>query len=301
MRKFLIFVLFLCGCKEMVLEDWDYITPCWTPENNIIFIERYSYQKYRSYVLLGGSWVLVEQRVKVYLWKVDVYENYRRIAKIWDSEYGFPITNTSCAGDWIVFSLYGDLRYGVKHKIYRMKRDGTGLKIIGYGVYPDLSPDGKKVVYQKKYWDKEKEEEVGQGIWIMNIDGTNDHQIVNDEKACNPQWDNDGNKISYGISYYDPYPYLVTYTIIIDTNGHVLDTLRKNLDLEDWGPANSNLALCYDWKLRKSIVLNLNTLVEDTLNFYASKWSPSGNYFIGYRTIYKRDGTKVFTINPNKS
>jgi hypothetical protein len=40
-------------------------------------------------------------------------------------------------------------------------------------------------------------------------------------------------------------------------------------------------------------VLNLNTLVEDTLNFTADKWSPSGNYFMGY------DGKGWFCINKN--
>jgi Tol biopolymer transport system component len=300
MKKFLIFVLFLCGCKEMVLEDVDYITPCWTPENNIIFIEYYSYQKYRSYVLLGGGWVLVEQRVKVYLWKVDVYENYRRIAKIWDSEYGFPITNTSSAGDWIVFSVYGDLRYGVKHKIYRIKRDGTGAKIIGYGLYPDLSPDGKKVVYQKKYWDKEKEEEVGQGIWIMNIDGTNDHQIVNDEKAMCPAWSSDGGRIAYVT--HDPDAGRLK---VIDTLGNILKSFQVKIDCPDWGPADSN-ALSGSNGYNGIIVYYDTGIVDTLINIRLGwggglRWSPSGNLFLGRGTIYKRDGTKVFTINPNKS
>jgi Tol biopolymer transport system component len=55
-------------------------------------------------------------------------------------------------------------------------------------MYPDLSPDGSKIAYAKR----------NEGIWIMNRDGSGDHQIVGDTTASYPAWSPDDTLIAYG-------------------------------------------------------------------------------------------------------
>lgn len=63
-------------------------------------------------------------------------------------------------------------------EIWVVNADGTGLtKVVEYGITPSLSPDGKKIVYVRlsyKYINLP-----GNGkLWIVNIDGTNNHQLT---------------------------------------------------------------------------------------------------------------------------
>lgn len=69
--------------------------------------------------------------------------------------------------------------------IYLINPDGSGLKQIGVGSYPDWSPDGSKIA-------------VGNGgIWIMNTDGTNVTPVPNTTGADHPRWSPDGKKFVF--------------------------------------------------------------------------------------------------------
>jgi Tol biopolymer transport system component len=164
-----------------------------------------------------------------------------------------------------------------------MKRDGTGLKNLGEGSYPDLSPDGKKIVYQKP----------NQGLWIAGSDGGFDSELDGDVTASSPVWNNDGRKIGY--SKHDK-------VYIADTLGVIVDTTRPYLSIADWSPEDSNKVLCWDWKANKSVIVDLYQFNEDTLAFPAIKWSPEGNYFIGYDEegyfIIKRNGADKWYLKP---
>ncbi len=275
MKKIFIFYLvvlfFSCGYKEY--ESVRYEAPNWTSDNKIVFIEVYWWQKYRRSIF--GIEDLVDNREIGYLWEVNSDgTGYKRIAKLWDSEWNRAPTNTSSAGDWVVFAI---AVHG--YKIYRVKRDGSDLKEIGSGWYPDLSPTGDKLVYVKP----------GKGLWIMNIDGTNEHQIVGDTDATHPAWSSDGGRIAFRSG---------NKTFIYDTMGNIIDSLRYRLMVLDWGPPDSNAILCADWKIDKNIILYLDSFIEDTLFFEAWWWSFSGELFIGGTAVYKRNGTKLFRIKP---
>jgi hypothetical protein len=237
MKKFVLFLILLSGCNPFI-KTWEEISigygyPSWTQDNKIVFLEEIGKYRYKKDIIewwLERGGITVEPLwEEVWLWEVDTLQNYQRIGRVWRMEKPKRarwITNTSSSGEWVVIGVWNSSREDEFPEIWKIKRDGTGAKIIGSGVYPDLSPDGKKVVYQKKYWDKEKEEEVGQGIWIMNIDGKNDHQIVNDEEAMCPAWRSDGGRILYQAN---------GKTYIVDTLGNLIDSLRKGLWGIDWG------------------------------------------------------------------
>ncbi len=295
MRKLFLFVIFLYGCNPFV-KVWEetsikYGYPNWTSDNKIVFLEWIARNEYRKDRWMGGTTVntLWEE---VWLWEVDTLQNYRRIGLVWRTENGekkrFP-TNTSSAGDWVVIGVW-DYKNG---EIWRIKRDGTGAEVIGKGVFPDLSPDGSKLVYQKKYWDSQSEEEVGQGLWIMNIDGTNDHQIIPDPNATHPAWSSEGGRIAFYVNYKG--------LLLGDTNGTIMDSFGFR-HFPDWGPPDSNAIVATLYSIDRGVIIYVETHKEDTLNIKAYewpiKWSLKGNYFISYRTIYSRDGTKIFTIEP---
>lgn len=65
--------------------------------------------------------------------------------------------------------------------------------LLGKGVTPSISPDGKKIAYAKV------ESHNIRNIWVMDIDGTNAQQLTisKDEFAGFPKWSPSGNKIVF--------------------------------------------------------------------------------------------------------
>jgi len=170
----------------------------------------------------------------------------------------------------------------MKKGVYVVKRDGSGLQKVGEGTYPDFSPNADKIVYQKE----------NEGIWIMNRDGSDDHQIV--EKGTQPAWSPEGSKLIYRIQE----------LIIADTNGNVIDSIGNTRWGADWGPINSDSIIVCDYSIDKGIIIDLGSRREDTLSFYSGagfKWSPDGNYFIAYDGswfVINIDGTNKHYIEP---
>ena len=58
---------------------------------------------------------------------------------------------------------------------------------------PQISPDGKQVVYTRGFIDKVKDEWTG-ALWIMNADGTKHRFLV---EGSNPVWSPDGTRLAY--------------------------------------------------------------------------------------------------------
>lgn len=78
-------------------------------------------------------------------------------------------------GKKIVFALRKD--EFKDYEIYVINTDGSGLKKLATGRYPDWSPDGSKIVFTKySYWGKYEE---GNGqLWVMDKDGANQRQLT---------------------------------------------------------------------------------------------------------------------------
>ena len=161
---------------------------------------------------------------KGYVWGLDPYDIYvanpdgtglKRL-----TNYGVYTAEGTLSpdGQTIVFTSLkdGDL------DIYTMKVDGTGIKKLttqpGYDGGPFFSPDGTKIVYRAwhptdtaltNYQSLLKQRLVRPNrmeIWVMNADGTNQHQITNLGGAnFAPFFTPDSKKIIFSSNYKNPH------------------------------------------------------------------------------------------------
>ena len=162
---------------------------------------------------------------KGYVWRLDPFDIYVAHA---DGSHARRLTNfgvysaegvLSPDGKQIVFTSLkdGDL------DIYVMNVDGTNVRQLthqlGYDGGPWWSPDGKQIVYRANhpqtpeaiatYKDLLAQRLVRPNkmdIWIMNADGSNQHQITNLGAASfGPSWTPDGRKIIFSSNHHtDP-------------------------------------------------------------------------------------------------
>ena len=160
---------------------------------------------------------------KGYVWGLDPYDIYvanpdgsglRRL-----TNYGVYTAEGTLSpdGQTIVFTSLkdGDL------DIYTMRIDGTNLKRLtfqpGYDGGPFFSPDGKQIVYRAwhptdtaltSYRELLRQRLVRPNrmeIWVMNADGSNQHQITNLGGAnFAPFFTPDGRRIIFSSNYQNP-------------------------------------------------------------------------------------------------
>jgi len=74
-------------------------------------------------------------------------------------------------------------------RIFIINADGTGLRLLTHGLDPALSPDGTKVAFTR--WEDPA------GIYLINVDGTQEHLLTKVEQAKCPEWSRDGTKIAF--------------------------------------------------------------------------------------------------------
>ncbi len=97
---------------------------------------------------------------------------------------------------WPSFTADGKFIYfneGNTSSIYRVRPSGEGLQQMAQGRDGNISPDGKRIVYTEKGTK-------GYGVWVMDADGTNRKQIVEQESEIGgiaPVWSHDGKKIAF--------------------------------------------------------------------------------------------------------
>ncbi len=74
--------------------------------------------------------------------------------------------------------------------IYRINADGSGLQLlVSGGLDPALSPDGQQVAFTR--WGPTS------GVYLINIDGTNEHQVHAAFEPKSPTWSADGTQLIF--------------------------------------------------------------------------------------------------------
>ena len=126
---------------------------------------------------------------------------------------------------------------------------------------PQLSPDGKQVVFTRRWVDK-MNDKWESSLWIMNADGTRARFLVN---GASPKWAPDGTRIAYtftppapaGTTASAPAPTTQIFVRWMDAEGAVtqLTHLTENPANIEWSPDGKWLAFSMqvpaknDWKI----------------------------------------------------
>jgi hypothetical protein len=116
--------------------------------------------------------------------------------------------------------------------VFVMNADGGDLTDLAVGQQPSWSPDGTRIAYQN-----------GGTIWVMNADGTDQHQIEFPMLAGDgfPSWSPDGTRIAF---LRDTYPGQRLETIAPDGTGltGVYDYFSQNVR-PDWTPDGTRILI----------------------------------------------------------
>jgi len=300
-------MLVLVGCS-LFYNEYDlvrYKAPNWTDNGKIVFIKDYRHVRDKKTItgLIGdvaGSW---EAYI---LCEIDKdgnnYTEICTLAVCKESAYLLRIDNTSSSGEWVSMGMVGG--YGIEKGVYVVKRDGSGLMRVSEGTYPDLSPNADKIVYQKE----------NEGIWIMNRDGSGDHQIVSDTTASYPAWSPDGEYISCVKGSYKLYIHkkggeLARYIDIINELNNN-DSLRFNVgEGHSWCTTDSNsiyitVYFIKNWIRKISLIKfnsNNDSLEISYRNSDAGYIKVYNNELIGYDSnwlVSDLDGNNKWYIEP---
>lgn len=93
-------------------------------------------------------------------------------------------------GRWLYFGLYGP---GAP-RMCRIRPDGSGFSVVGEGIDPAVSPDGRRIAFARSLGD-------GQHLFVMNSDGSNARQLTktgNGWGGVHATWTPDGRRVIYG-------------------------------------------------------------------------------------------------------
>jgi TolB protein len=221
---------------------------------------------------------------KGYVWGLDPYDIYTanddgsNLKRL--TNYGVYTAEGTLSpdGQTIVFTSLkdGDL------DIYTMKIDGTNLKRLttqpGYDGGPFFSPDGKKIIYRAwhpsdtaltNYQSLLKQRLVRPNrmeIWMMNADGSDQHQITNLGGAnFAPFFTPDGARIIFSSNYKNPRSRdFELYLVNLDGSGLEQVTFHQEFDgFPMFSPDGKQLV----WASGRSSG-------EGELNLFIADWKP---------------------------
>ena len=168
--------------------------------------------------------------------------------------------------------------------IYTMNVDGTDVKQLtttpGYDGGPWWSPDGKQIVYRayhptdpaelKDYQDLLKQRMIRPNkmdLWIMNADGSNNHQITHLGGASfGPSWSHDGKRLMFSSNYRNPKSRNFD-VFMVDLDGSNLEQITTNTEFDGF-PMLSPDGTKFIW------ASNRNAAKEHETNLFIADWKP---------------------------
>lgn len=135
----------------------------------------------------GGSRKIAATGSQIYLVKRDGTDLRPLVTGTEYNNHGSP--DWSNMGQLIAYDAWkGSPAEFRKAHVFVVRSDGTGLKDLGDGAIPQISPDGKRIVFCRYQ---------PQGVWIMNSDGTEREMLEAD--GWGPTWSRDGKFLSYSV------------------------------------------------------------------------------------------------------
>ena len=118
--------------------------------------------------------------------------------------------------------------------------------LLGNGYFPNISPDGTKIVYVK-YESPYGASYKRSSIWIMDIDGENQSLLIDAQKgwATAPSWSPDGNRIIFQWARTDKADVDI---YVVDIDGENLTQLTQNesFDGQPYWSSDNYIYFCSD-------------------------------------------------------
>lgn len=169
--------------------------------------------------------------------------------------------------------------------------DGTNRTNLFTGnvANPSFSPDGTKILFTNSYG--------GNRIVVMNADGTNAREIVNDNLGYggsnDPEWSPDGTRIAYWADYDYNQNFQTPTLYVINADGTNKVRYAFNPYVKDffpsWSPDGTKLIF-----VRETFNNNVTTDTITTLNLSDGTFSSLGvTADFDSRPKYSPDGTKI--------
>lgn len=251
-----------CAVERHTYHGSAYYHPNWFPDGKIVYLENYDRWREERLFPFGDRYITLADVWYVCEMDSDGSEQ-RRIVELpfeWDLGGSHPCV--SATNDKIVLGNGSD-------GIWVLNRDGSGLKkIVEEGCYPDLNPEGTKVVYEKPK----------KGIWIYDLITGKDTCIISDTLAMMPAWSPDGEKIAYvrkDTSQAQGYPWYNTALrvfFLFTNNIQEIYNPKQFIESPHWA-YDSQRILVYNNSQGTGVIINLATQ-EVQEGFMTGNWAP---------------------------
>ena len=287
-----------CRVESHTYRQYQYFHPNWFPDGKVVYIEDYYRYRTEKYFPAGEKDVTLEKRDYICEMNSDG-SGQKRIVEMKLDGSGNPTHRTthdcvSATNDRIV--------YGIQGEIWVLNRDGSGLRKITNGEYPDFNPDGTKIVYEKHYitmpgsdtlvvngeiisYDEHRE-----GIWIYDLTTGKDSCIISDTLAMMPAWSPDGGKIAYVRGETE------LWIINSGSASKIFETENERVGCPDWDPSSNMVVV----SAGISVMIDISISNIDTLRYGGPwKWAPNGAHFVGGVSdiyIVNQDGSNLKLI-----
>jgi tol-pal system beta propeller repeat protein TolB len=180
-----------------------------------------------------------------------------------------------------------------RFEIYSIDVNGGNLQQLTNGIgslyAPELSPDGSKIVFTNH----------GNGIWVMNADGSNPHAITFKDDI-DPTWSPDGSMIAFASNRSG-----TRQLYVARANGNNVEQVTDLNNMggrSSWSPDGRQLAFYRGPAGDHDIyVININGEGLDRLtnggDNLGPSWSPDGEW-IAF-TSFRDGNNEIYMVRPN--
>ena len=178
-------------------------------------------------------------------------------------------------------------------EIYSIDITGNGLQRLTNGIgslyAPELSPDGSKIIFTNH----------GNGIWVMNADGSDPHAITFKDDI-DPTWSPDGSMIAFASNRSG-----TRQLYVASANGNKVEQVTDLNNMggrSTWSPDGKHLAFYRGPAGDRDIyVININGGGLDRLtnggDNLGPSWSPNGEW-IAF-TSFRDGNNEIYIVRPN--